>query len=142
MAEEKTLAYLHWESLVQSNDFYQADKFYEKMKDTQQLNVEICFVMGLWYRQMQQYGKAADAFVQGLLLKPDSSDLYYELANTMREMGAKKARNGIISIAWRFVPIILMRYIVWDRCWPVWNGLQRLPIVFARHYSWQIVCRR
>ena len=90
MAEEKTLAYLHWESLVQSNDFYQADKFYEKMKDTQQLNVEICFVMGLWYRQMQQYGKAADAFVQGLLLKPDSSDLYYELANTMREMGSEE----------------------------------------------------
>ena len=39
---------------------------------------------------MQQYGKAADAFVQGLLLKPDSSDLYYELANTMREMGSEE----------------------------------------------------
>lgn len=90
MAEEKTLAYLHWEALVQSNDFYQADRFYEKMKAEQQLDAEVCFVMGLWYRQMQQHGKAADAFVQGLILKPDSSDLYYELANTMREMGSEE----------------------------------------------------
>lgn len=88
MAEEKTLAYLHWERLVQNNDFPQADRFYEKMKQEQQLDAEICFVMGLWYRQQQQYGQAADAFVQGLILKPDSSDLYYELANTMREMGS------------------------------------------------------
>ena len=88
VAEEKTLAYLHWEKLVQHNDFNQASKFYEKMRQEQQLNVEICFVMGLWYRQMQQLGQAADAFVQGLILKPDSSDLYYELANTMREMGS------------------------------------------------------
>ncbi len=87
MAGEKTLAYLHWEKLVQNNDFPQADRFYEKMKQEKQLDVEICFVMGLWYRQHQQYGQAADAFVQGLIIKPDSSDLYYELANTMREMG-------------------------------------------------------
>ena len=88
VAEEKTLAYLHWEKLVQHNDFNQASRFYEKLRQEQQLNVEICFMMGLWYRQMQQLGQAADAFVQGLILKPDSSDLYYELANTMREMGS------------------------------------------------------
>lgn len=88
MAEEKTLALLHWEKLVQSKDFKQADKFYEKMKQEQQLEVEVCFVMGLWYRQMEQYGRSADAFVQGLMMKPDSSELYYELANTMREMGS------------------------------------------------------
>ena len=58
------------------------------LRQEQQLNVEICFMMGLWYRQMQQLGQAADAFVQGLILKPDSSALYYELANTMREMGS------------------------------------------------------
>ncbi len=88
MAEEKTMAHLHWEKLVQNNDFPQADRFYEKMKQEKQLNVEICFVMGLWYRQHQQYGQSADAFVQGLIIKPDNSDLYYELANTMREMGS------------------------------------------------------
>lgn len=88
VTENKTLAYLHWEKLVQQNDFYQASRFYEKLRQEQLLNVEICFVMGLWYRQMQQFGQAADAFVQGLILKPDSSDLYYELANTMREMGS------------------------------------------------------
>ena len=88
VAGEKTLAYLHWEKLVQKHDFPQACRFYEKMRDEQQLTVEVCFVMGLWCRQMQQYGQAADAFVQGLILKPDSSDLYYELANTMREMGS------------------------------------------------------
>ena len=47
MAEEKTLAYLHWERLVQNNDFPLADRFYEKMKQEQQLDAEICFVMGL-----------------------------------------------------------------------------------------------
>ena len=57
MAEERTLAYLHWEKLVQNNDFAQADRFYEKMKQEQQLDAEICFVMGLWYRQQQQYDK-------------------------------------------------------------------------------------
>ena len=45
MAGEKTLAYLHWEKLVQNNDFPQADRFYEKMKQEGQLDAEICFVM-------------------------------------------------------------------------------------------------
>jgi len=87
MAGEKTLAALHWQSLVENNDFVQADKFFQKMKKTQQLDVEVCRVMGLWYRQMQQYGQSADAFVQGLVLRPNHSELYYELANTMRESG-------------------------------------------------------
>lgn len=30
VTENKTLAYLHWEKLVQQNDFYQASRFYEK----------------------------------------------------------------------------------------------------------------
>lgn len=68
--------------------FIRPADFTKKLRQEQLLNVEICFVMGLWYRQMQQFGQAADAFVQGLILKPDSSDLYYELANTMREMGS------------------------------------------------------
>ena len=91
MAGEKTLAYLHWEKRVQNNDFPQADRFYEKMKQEGQLDAEICFVMGLWYRQQQQFGQAVDAFVQGLIIKPESSDLYYELANTMREIGNAEA---------------------------------------------------
>lgn len=91
MEGEKTLAYLHWEKLVKNNDFVQADHFYEKMKAEQQLDAEVCFVMGLWYRQMQQYGQSADAFVQGLIMQPRSGDLYYELANTMREMGNEEA---------------------------------------------------
>lgn len=91
MEGEKTLAHLHWEKLVQNNDFVQADYFYEKMKAEQQLDAEVCFVMGLWYRQMQQYGQSADAFVQGLIMQPRSGDLYYELANTMREMGNEEA---------------------------------------------------
>ena len=37
MEGEKTLAYLHWEKLVQNNDFAQADHFYEKMRTEQQL---------------------------------------------------------------------------------------------------------
>ena len=88
---EKTLAYLHWEKLVQKNDFQQADKFYEKLRKEKQTTAEICFVMGLWYRQKYQYEKAAEAFVQGLAQKPDSSDFYYELANTMREMGSDES---------------------------------------------------
>lgn len=87
MTKEKTLAYLHWEKLVQNNDFAQADRFYEKMRENKQLDAEVCYVMGLWYRQMERYEQAADAFVQGLTIKPSSSDLYYELGNTMREMG-------------------------------------------------------
>lgn len=85
--EEKTMAFLHWEKLVQSNDFEQADRFYEKMLETKQADAEVCFVMGLWYRQQQQYKKSTDAFIYGLGLKPNSSESYYELGNTVREMG-------------------------------------------------------
>ena len=85
--EEKTMAFLHWEKLVQNNDFEQADRFYEKMLETQQADAQVCFVMGLWYRQRQQYKKSTDALIYGLGLKPDSSESYYELGNTLREMG-------------------------------------------------------
>ncbi len=91
MAEEKTLVRLQWELALNSNDFAQADKFYHKMKKDHQLDTELCFVMGLWYRQMGQFEPAAEAFAFGLAFTPDSFELYYELANTMRELGNDEA---------------------------------------------------
>lgn len=87
MTEERTLAEIYWEKLINENDYSQAERFYEKTKQNGQLTPEMSYVMGLWHHQRENYRKAADALLDGLVEMPASSELYYALANTMREMG-------------------------------------------------------
>lgn len=84
--EDKTLAQLHWEQLLAENAYEQADHFFEKSRQEHQLTPEMCYVMGLWHQQRENYGKSADAFAEGLMMMPDSSELYFALANSMRSM--------------------------------------------------------
>ena len=91
MTQEKTLARLQWEQAVQNDDFAQADKLFFKLKDNGQLDEEIAYVMGIWYRQMQQYSNSVGALGMGLVAKPDSYELYYEAGNTLMEMGMDEA---------------------------------------------------
>ena len=91
MTQGKTLARLQWEQAVEHDDFAQADKLFFKLKDDGQLDSEIAYVMGIWYRQMQQYANSVAALGLGLVAKPDSYDLYYEAGNTLMEMGMNEA---------------------------------------------------
>lgn len=86
MTADKTLARLQWERAVQNNDFPQADKLFFKLVDDNQADPELCYVMGLWYRQMKRYPNAMGAFGLGLVHKQDSFELYYESGNTLMEM--------------------------------------------------------
>ena len=95
MTQEKTLARLQWEQAVQNDDFAQADKLFFKLKDNGQLDEEIAYVMGIWYRQMQQYSNSVGALGMGLVAKPDSYELYYEAGNTLMEMGMDEALDAI-----------------------------------------------
>lgn len=90
MAEEKTLARFYWERAVDENNFVQADRFYKKLKKEKQLDYELCFVMGLWYRQMGKLDFSVEAFSQALFFAPNQYELYYELANTMRELNREE----------------------------------------------------
>lgn len=90
MAEEKNLARFYWESAVEENDFAKADRFYRKLQKEEQLDYELCFVMGLWYRQMGELAFAAEAFAHALMFAPNDYETYYEIANTMREMGKEE----------------------------------------------------
>mgnify|MGYP002519795456 CR=1 FL=1 len=91
MTQEKTLARLQWEQAVENEDFAQADKLFFKLKDDGQLDSEIAYVMGIWYRQMHQYSNSVGALGLGLVAKPDSYELYYEAGNTLMEMGMDEA---------------------------------------------------
>ena len=86
MDKNKTLARQQWERAVQNNDFQQADRLFFKLKDDGQLDYEISYVMGIWYRQMKQYANSVGALGLGLASQPDSYELYYEVGNTLMEM--------------------------------------------------------
>ena len=84
--EKKSLARQYWEQAVETNNYEQASKLFFKLKDSGELDYELCYVMGIWFRQMGDYPSSVGALGLGLVNKPDSYELYYEVGYTMQEM--------------------------------------------------------